>query len=128
MRVRIDQSADARTQAVPFSSSVGRSAGIWRSDTPPDPGEYDVELEIPGTLRWEHEIHPGVGPGPGLGETPDAYLVTGRVVNLEPDGSLTLDVDGSVVMVDTDGSLPAGMVGELVELHTPVLELYPTWI
>jgi hypothetical protein len=39
---------------------------------------------------------------------------------------LWLDLDGGIVMVETDGRAPADIVGSVIALDTPRLEIYPT--
>jgi hypothetical protein len=56
MRIRIDDSGDARSQSVRFSSAAGQSTAVWRGQTLPDPGDYDVELELPIELHWGRDL------------------------------------------------------------------------
>jgi hypothetical protein len=126
MRIRIDEPGDARSQSVRFRSAAGQSTAVWRGQTLPDPGDYDVELEIPIVLHWGRDLRKLETPTAGIQQTADGYRLTGLAVDLGPDGALTVDLGGSIVMLDTEGTPPANAVGRMVEFDSPVLELYPT--
>jgi hypothetical protein len=128
MRIWIDESGDLWSPAVAFSSETGNATGLWHGDAPPRPGEHDVEIEIPGTYRWGDNVRPGGSLATSLSTTHEGFRVTGRAVGLDPDGMLWLDVDGGVVMVETDGQPPQDIVGRVIELDAPALEIYPTSI
>jgi hypothetical protein len=49
MRIRIDESGDARSQSVRFSSAAGHATAVWRGQRLPDPGDHDVERQ-PATM------------------------------------------------------------------------------
>ena len=99
---------------------------MWRANTLPDPGDHDVELEIPTELHWGRDLRELETPAAGIQQTADGYRLTGRAVDLGSDGALAIDLGGSIVMLDTEGTPPANVVGRIVEFDSPVLELYPT--
>jgi hypothetical protein len=126
VRIRIDESSDALSRSVSFSSLAGHATAVWRGQTLPDPGDHDVEFEIPIELQWGRNLRERANLAPGIEQTSDGYRLAGRAVDLGSDGVLAIDVGGSIVMLDTDGTPPANVVGRMVEFDSPVLELYPT--
>jgi len=126
MKIWIDEAGNDGSQSVRFSSPAGHATAVWRGGTLPDPGDYDVELEVPIELQWGRDLRERENLAAGIQQTADGYRLSGRAVDLGSDGVLAIDVGGSILMLDTTGTPPADIVGRMVELESPVLELYPT--
>jgi hypothetical protein len=59
MRVRLESLANVLSHQtfVSFASTIGRAHGRWVGPRPEIKSEYEVELEIPGPLRWGEQIN-----------------------------------------------------------------------
>lgn len=108
---------------------VGRTCRIratWRGGDRVDVGaDVYVELAVPDVVDWNDvalsDLPPDVPTGPA-GTVP----VVGEVVALDPDGVLTVRVDGtSLLMVEVVGDAPAHLEGRYVLLHVREVEAYP---
>ncbi|MEA2274338.1 MAG: hypothetical protein QOI98_3046 [Solirubrobacteraceae bacterium] len=126
MKIWIDEAGEGGARSVSFSSPAGHATAVWRGEKLPDPGDYDVELDIPVELRWGRDLRERENLAPGIEQTSDGYRLAGRAVDLGSDGVLAIDLGGSIVMLDTEGTPPTNVVGKMVEFDSPVLELYPT--
>ena len=110
---------------VHFESQLGSAYARWIGSTPERGIEYDVELEVPGTLRWGREIR-------GKSETTVAeerifeqggtvHLV-GRLESIDEQGTGTIRFGGDIVLieiVDVPRTIPGW-----VHICVPQLQLF----
>lgn len=126
MKITIDEITEDGT-VVRFTHDTGRADGIWRGERPPRPGPIDVEWAVPGRFWWQDDLRVRPEQGGVVDLRDDAHPVTGRVVAMdEAMGVLTLQIGDGHVLVDTNGPAPAGLVGQTVEVDSPLIEIFPT--
>jgi hypothetical protein len=125
MRITITDIRDAE-RLVSFTSAAGAASGIWRGSRSPQIGQCDVELDIPGRLRWGHGIAKSNRTSAGLRELDGECELVGRAIEWDGAGVLTIEVGGGIVLVETADRPADDVVAGYVALRVPVLELYPS--
>jgi len=113
---------------VTFDSTLGRGAGVWRSErwSPQLQASFDVELqfELPAALGVNAELT-SVSQA-RVRTVPGSVELTGRIESIEPDGMgfLRLAAD-ALEMVELQGD--SFRAGQWITLRIPIpsLRLYP---
>jgi hypothetical protein len=125
MKISVMEVLDGEPPVVAFVCSAGSAHGLWRGETAPDLGDYDVQFMFPAALAWGRQIRfieaamyrpPAFQAG---------CRMVGVVTDVSPENVLWIDLAGHVVMVESDPLPPADLVGATVELDVAALELYP---
>lgn len=128
MRVTVTGIRGSAPSLVEFTSDVGNADAIWRGHSPPELQDYDVELNIPGQLRWGAEAEIDAAAAAGISRVGAETRVVGRVVECDDIGVLSLELAGSLVMVELADGPPSDVAGANVSLRIRRLELYPSSI
>jgi len=127
MRFHITPLQNQQEPRVHFRSPSGEGLAFWRGKpVPAEAGEFDAELELPGSYAWNREISlaneewpTGFRHGSGVDE------VVGEVIDFDADGTLTIRVGDSIAMLDTTDDPPLGIIGWKVAIRPYSIELHP---
>jgi hypothetical protein len=128
MRITVTEIRDAAPHTVWFTSAAGSATGIWRGETPPGLQDYDVELEVPGKLRWGQDAEIDAGARAGLRELDGESQIVGRAVECDTAGVLSLEIGGTIVMVELSSHPFADVAGATVSVRVQHLEIYPSTV
>jgi hypothetical protein len=124
MRVKIEKvSVDDTRTTVSFSTTLGSAVAEWLGQPPRLHEEYDVELEIPGRLTWGDSIHQVHAGREAIESGMGTVGLVGRIVSVDEDGCLALQIGDSIVLVDATG-VPSDVQGFL-QVVIPLLRLHP---
>lgn len=128
MRITIDEiSADGAV--VRFTHDAGRTDGVWRGEGPARVGPAEVEWAVPGRFWWQDDLRVRPAQGGVLDLRDEEHPVTGTAVAFDAAaGVLTLEISGGLVLVDTNGDAPADLIGQTVEVDSPLIELFPSGV
>jgi hypothetical protein len=126
MRFHIKPLENQRESCVHFRSSSGEGLAFWRGKpVPVEGGEFDAELELPGSYAWNGEISLANEELPtGFRHGPKADEVVGEVIDFDADGTLTIRIGDSITMLDTTDDPPLGIIGRKVAIRPHSIELY----
>lgn len=125
MRITIHEISTDGT-VVSFSHDSGRADGVWHGDTPPQLGSLDVEWAVPGRFWWEDDLRVRPAQGGVIDLRDQQHPVTGKAVAYDDRGVLTLQIGDGLVLVETNGKAPRSLIGETVEVDSPLIEIFPT--
>jgi hypothetical protein len=129
VRVAITDIRGSAPPLIAFTSAAGSADAIWRGDSPPELREYDVELDVPGQIRWGQDAEIDAMSAPGISRLGEEVRVVGRVLDYDDVGVLSLEFAGTLVMVQVaDGPSPDVVVGTVVSVRVRQLEIYPSSI
>lgn len=123
MRIFILKADDGKDPEVTIRTAKGEARVVWRGSTPPEVGETNVELDVPGALHWGLEVVPAAS-GERVGVGRDGSLV-GAVIGVDPDGVVKLGLDGGLLMIDPKGTPPPLRMGDLISIKGVRIEVYP---
>lgn len=126
MRITINEVSPDGT-VVQFSYDGGRADGVWLGPETPRLGDADVTWEIPGRFLWIDEIRISNPRGKiiFLDQRDDQRPLIGKALAIDPDGLLALAIGGDEVRISTLGDQPEDLIGQTIELDTPLIELTP---
>ncbi|MDJ0383480.1 hypothetical protein [Streptomyces sp. G-G2] len=122
MNVEIVQAygSDGGRSLVRFASRAGLAWGLWCGDGTPQPGEENVEVDIPDTIHsWSSTDEPD-----SLSGVPGSHLkMCGRVETAD-EGVVSIRIHSTVLLVEMDGNQhPAP--GQRITFYAPAAHLYP---
>ncbi|MER5784097.1 hypothetical protein ABT104_20635 [Streptomyces mobaraensis] len=108
-----------------FCCSVGKARGHWRASGTPQPGSYDIEIDIANDVRQWEQVEAAVDEIRSEGSAEDAQIVIiGTIERVDADSVAYLRVGSDLVMVEMRGTL--GLVeGSRVKVTVPSIDLYP---
>ena len=125
MRITISEISGDGT-VVSFSHDTGRADAVWRGDESPRLGEMIVDWAVPGRFWWQDDLRVRPARGVVLDLRDQQHPVTGTAVAFDDRGVLTLRIGDGHVLVDTNGKAPRILIGETVEVDSPLIEVSPT--
>jgi hypothetical protein len=128
VRVTVTEIRGTAPHIVGFSSAAGSATGIWRGETPPGFRDYDVELEVPGKLRWGKDVDIDEGAPAGLRQFDGEGQIVARAVECDAAGVLSLELGGTIVMVELSNRPSADVAGATVSVRVQHLEIYPSMV
>lgn len=114
---------DRKALRVHFTCDLGHGEARWTGRTPTPDTTYNVEIDIPATLRWDVTIRPTLETAPLIATTIDGNRLVARLESVDPDGISVLRFGPSIILAEADGEPPAR--GSWVQVRTPNLVLYP---
>lgn len=125
MRARTVGAAEPGERVVLLGRTC-RVRATWRGSDRVDAGaDVYVELTVPDVVDWNDVALSDVPPNVPIGPAATVPVV-GEIVALDPDGVLTLRVDGtSLLMVEVVGDAPARLDRRHALLHLSEVEAYP---
>jgi hypothetical protein len=113
-----------RKDEVEFVTPYGEGRGIWCSSAPLGPGdEVQVEFELVQLLMRWIDILPSESSDYSIRLEQDRMILSGRLDNIEEDGTAFLKLGDSLIMFECLGEPMA--LGTFVEVRTSELRLYP---
>lgn len=123
MRVTLHQVRDVKDgrATVTFESALGWATAQWVGPRPVEGVTRHVALVIPGSLSWGYEAVSTADPD-AVFEDRGRICLTGRVLDNDEDGFITLAVGDSVVPVtlsNAPGRLPKRLL-----VRAPTLQLF----
>jgi hypothetical protein len=104
------------------------AAPLWGFGTetrPPSLDDYDIELEVPGRLRWGDDVEIDAAATVGLREVDGDNQIVGRANECDAAGVLSLDIGGSIVMLELANRPSADLAGAIVSVRVQRLEIHP---
>lgn len=124
MRITIDEITGDQS-VVRFSFETGHADGIWRGDGRPSVGPVDVEWQVPGRFFWDDDVRIRPVDPRAQAVRDDVLSIAGIAMGLTGDGVLSVRVADGVVEFQTAGKAPVGLVGSVIEVDSPLIELFP---
>ncbi|MEN0013971.1 MAG: hypothetical protein AAGC46_11435 [Solirubrobacteraceae bacterium] len=124
MRITIDE-ITGDGSVVRFSFESGHADGVWRGESRPQVGPADVDWAIAGRFWWGDDVRVRPLDPRAQAVRDDTLSVAGLAMGLTPEGVLSLQIAGVVVDLQTGGDAPAGLLGAVVEVDSPLIELFP---
>ncbi len=120
------RSSDSRIR---LGTSAGHLMATWRGDESVDVHDFfDVEIDVRATHLFE-ELEFVSSPGEGFRiQHDDAVAVTGRVVEVDDQGVMSLEVGSALLSIEMEGIAPLEISGTLATVVVRDLEVYPTAI
>lgn len=100
MRIRITRKEDALCF---FESDCGTGVGLFQSPDFTPPHTADVELECTGVLKWGRELTASESTRMSIHHESGMVTIKGKLVSLEADNVLTLQLGNSILLLETDG-------------------------
>jgi len=114
-----------RKDEVEFVTPYGEGRGIWCGSAPIGPGdEVQVEFELVQLLMRWIDILPSESSGYSIRLEQDRVVLSGRLENIEEDGTAFLKLGDSLIMFECLGEPMA--LGTFVEVRTFEIRLYPS--
>jgi hypothetical protein len=127
MRVFISQTGTATPCQVNSFCAAGAAVVSWCAEQLPAVGKCDVEIDVPVDLTWgATATYPPVVTEEYLASDGQMITLVARVEEMSSDGVLTLRLAEGLLLVEVRGRIPGAVIGELVEIKTPELKMYPT--
>jgi hypothetical protein len=123
MRVIVESVESEPLRRVRIGSHLGPLTVTWEGELP-DPGTYDVELEVPDALEWGRRAWPAADAPEPTGEQ-GVQRLHGVLRDLDELGVATLELGPTTLLVDTEGDPPLGTVDQAVVLDVVSLQAYP---
>ncbi|KGE19519.1 hypothetical protein PWYN_09330 [Paenibacillus wynnii] len=111
-----------RKDEILFTSPYGEGKGIWCGAAISLGHNYEVEFEINQLLMRWIDILPAAAAEYSLTLDKDQVTFTGRLENIEEDGSAFLQMGDSLIMFECLGEPMA--LGTFVEVKTADLRIY----
>lgn len=109
---------------VEFSTELGNCKGRWLGVKPLVGSSYEIEIEIPSTLKWRHDILLAQDKIFRIGMNKNNISLIGILESNENNFS-SLQLGNTIVLLETEG-IPLFQGKEFVEILTDVLLLYDT--
>lgn len=89
---------------ITFVAQFGTASGKWAGPPPGAGNECDVELEIPGPLKWGDDICEVDNGEPAIFQRGEATYIVGRLQAMNEDGIAEVTLRDAVVVVEvSDG-------------------------
>jgi hypothetical protein len=123
MKVFILSPKLGNNRSVIIRTENGEARVVWRGDAPPSVGETNVELTLPGPLRWGTEVMPAAS-GERTGIREDGSVVA-LVDEIDVDGVMKLRIGYGLVMIAPTGNQPPISAGDLVHIQGTEIEIHP---
>jgi hypothetical protein len=128
MRIEITRVLDAPAGQVAFRCALGQASGCWTGLAPAQPGEFDVELEIPEEITdWTVLDTPSLGSILGGVEGESGVSITGTVVDIGEgdDPVVGVRLGSDIVLIEAPDRKWEIEPGNVVSLNVPIIRLYP---
>ncbi|WP_379127806.1 hypothetical protein [Paenibacillus sp. sgz500958] len=112
-----------RKNEVLFTCKYGEGKGIWCGANVAAQEEYEVEFELPVLLMRWIDILPADSGENRICREADGTVFTGRLDNIEEDGTGFLGMDNEFIMFESLGEPMA--LGTFVSLKAAEVQIYP---
>ena len=129
MRAQVLEPPRSSDSGIRLGTSVGDLLGTWRGEQPVEVSDFiDVEIDVRAAHVFD-ELDFVSNPDEGFRiQQDDAVAVTGRVVEIDHQGVMSLEVGSALLSIEMEGVAPLEISGMLVTLVVRDLEVYPTAI
>ena len=124
MKLHINQviNAQAESATVSFSSTYGNATSRWVG-TPPEVGcDYDVEIDVPGILRWNTEISKAQTSVQSIFEDDGKVCIFGQLKSIDEAGVAVIQLHDDMILVEVKG-IPSP-IPDYVLIKVPFLQLF----
>jgi len=126
MRLRVNRIVEIKPGAatVSFGTQLGDASGQWVGDLPIVGGNYEVEIEVPGVLKWNTEISETQSTVESVFEENSRVCIVGRLLAIDDDGVAAIELCGDIILVEivgTPSSIPCSVL-----IIVPSIRLFDT--
>lgn len=105
-----------------FSSPVGDACGRWIGSPPSVDQEYEVEFDIPETLRWGQDVEETVVDQDSIFQKEDGIRIIGEIASFDDDLVATVRLGNSLFLVGFDRRPPSSV--RRIEIKTGSIGLF----
>lgn len=112
--------AQANSAMVSFSSALGNASARWMGLPPIVGNEYEVEIDVPGILKWGDEISESLTPVESIFEEGGQVCIVGQLKSIDEDGVAAIQFSNDIVLVEvnsTPGSVPSHVLIKIPHLQ-----------
>lgn len=129
MRAQVLGPPHGSDSTIRLGTSAGQLLGTWRGDRPLDHNDIvDVEIDVRDSHMFDDlELVSVQKDGFEIRED-NSVAITGRVVEIDHQDVMILEVGGALLSLEMEGVAPVGIVGTLVTLVVRGLDVHPTGI
>ena len=126
MRLRVKRIVEIKPDAatVSFSTHLGDASGQWVGELPTVGGNYEVEIEVPGVLKWNTEISETQRTVESVFEENSQVCIVGRLQSIDDDGVAAIQLCNDILLVEIVGT-PSSIPCEVL-IRVPLLRLFDT--
>jgi hypothetical protein len=123
VRIIVESVESEPLRLVRTNSHLGPLTVTWEGELP-QPGPYDVELEVPDALEWGRRAWPA-DDAPEPTDEQGVQRLHAVLREIDELGVATLELGPTTLLVDTEGEPPLGTVDHAVVLDVVSLQAYP---
>ena len=121
MRIRVESLEQAgQVATVSFTCLVGSARARWMGGVPIVSVDYEVELEVPGILKWGEQIVETKQTRPAISQQAAQALIVGTLSAMRSEGVAEVRVGDDIILVEVDrigGKVPCNVVIRTADLQ-----------